>query len=174
FPDEARDVNAERLASYIRMQVAAGELIEWTVTVLAGGAEELTVAGLTVHTLERRPIDQGRGNSDRYRVKTILSPRDEAIDLDAAEYAGAVELSNQKRRTNGKPESDSPDGPEIRRIRGENPRRGLLLLYPLSPEKAQLGFQVPIFGVVVSFPDSGNGRSVRYRFNTVAERFELV
>jgi hypothetical protein len=174
FPDEARDVNAERLASYIRMQVAAGELVEWTVAVLAGDGEKLSVAELTVHTLERSPLDQGGRGSNRYRVKTILAPRDEAIDLNAAEYARAVELSNGKRRTKGKPESDTPDGPEIRRIRGENPRRGLLLLYPLSPEKAKLGFQVPIFGVVVSFPDSGSGRSVRYRFNTVAERFELV
>jgi hypothetical protein len=50
----------------------------------------------------------------------------------------------------------------------------LLLLYPLSPKKAGVEFDVPIFGVVVSFPDSGNGQSVRYRFNTVAERFEMA
>ncbi len=173
FPDEARDVNAERLASYIRTQIAAGELTEWTVAVLAGEGEDLPVGGSTFHTLERTPLDRGR-DAGRYIVKTILAPRDEAIDLSASEYAQATELSNIKRAANGKPPADAPDGPEIRRARGADPRRGLLLLYPLSPAKAGLNFQIPVFGVVVSFPDSGNGRSVRYRFNTVAERFELA
>ena len=59
-------------------------------------------------------------------------------------------------------------------MRGEDPRSGLLLLYPLSPKAAGLSFETPIFGVVISFPDSGNGQSVRYRFNTVAERFEMA
>src|SRR5262249_28351278 len=110
----------------------------------------------------------------RYIVKTILAPRDEAIDLDAAEYAEAIERSNHERARQGKDPTDGPDGFGIRQIRGKNPRRGLLLLYPLSPEKAGLEFKVPIFGVVVSFPDSNSGRSVRYRFNTVAERFEIA
>jgi Z1 domain len=173
FPEEARDVNAERLASYIRTQIAAGELTEWTVAVLAGHGETLSFSGKAFRTLERTPLDRGR-DAGRYIVKTILAPRDEAIDLSAFEYAQATELSNDKRAGKGKPSTDAPDGPEIRRTRGTDPRRGLLLVYPLSPAKAGLGFQIPVFGVVVSFPDSGNGRSVRYRFNTVAERFELA
>ena len=173
FPDEARDVNADRLASYIRAQIGTNELTDWTVAILAGDGEVLSFSGLQVHTLERSPIDRVRSR-DRYVVKTILAPRDEAIDLDAAQYGRAVALSNQKRAAKRKPEADTPDGPEIRRIRGENPQRGLLLLYPLSPAKANLTFKVPIFGVVVSFPNSDNGQSVRYQFNSVAERFELV
>jgi len=173
FPDEARDVNSERLASYIRAQIGAGELTEWTVAVTAGEGQVLEFAGMTFHTLERSPLDRGRA-AGRYIVKTVLAPRDEAIDLNAPEYGRAVELSNQKRTAKGKSEDDAPDGPEIRRVRGTNPRRGLLLLYPLSPEKAGLEFRIPIFGVVVSFPDSGSGQSVRYRFNTVAERFEMA
>jgi hypothetical protein len=173
FPDEARDVNAERLASYIRAQIGVGELTEWTVAVMAGDGEVLEFAGITFHTLERTGLDRGRA-AGRYIVKTILAPRDESIDLDTLEYGRAVELSNRKRTAKGKAEDDTPDGPEIRRIRGANPRRGLLLLYPLSPEKAGLQFKTPIFGVVVSFPDSGSGQSVRYRFNTVAERFEMA
>ena len=173
FPDEARDVNADRLASYIRAQIGTNELTDWTVAILAGDGEVLSFSGLQIHTLERSPIDRVRSR-DRYVVKTILAPRDEAIDLDAAQYGRAVALSNQKRAAKRKPEADTPDGPEIRRIRGENPQRGLLLLYPLSPAKANLTFKVPIFGVVVSFPNSDNGQSVRYQFNSVAERFELV
>jgi hypothetical protein len=65
-----------------------------------------------------------------------------------------------------------PDGPEIRRVQGKDPTRGLLLLYPLSPDAAGLKFSVPIFGVVVSFPDSNSGRVASYRFNTVEQRIE--
>jgi hypothetical protein len=173
FPDEARDVNAERLASYVRAQITVGELTEWTVAVLAGDGETLSFGGMTFHTLERKPLGRGRA-AGRYIVKTILAPRDEAIDLDAADYGRAVALSNEKRTAKGKPEADAPDGPEIRRVRGGDARRGLLLLYPLSPEKADVDFNLPIFGVVVSFPDSGSGQSVRYRFNTVAERYEMA
>jgi len=118
-------------------------------------------------------LDRGRA-AGRYIVKTILAPRDEAIDLDAADYGRAVELSNVKRAAKDKAEGDTPDGPEIRRVRGSDPRRGLLLLYPLSPANAGVDFEIPIFGVVVSFPDSGSGQTIRYRFNTVAERYEMV
>jgi len=166
-------VNAERLASYIRAQITVGELTQWTVAVLAGEGKPITFAGVTFHTLERQPLERGRA-AGRYIVKTILAPRDEAIDLDAADYGRAVELSNVKRAAKDKAEKDTPDGPEIRRVRGSDPRRGLLLLYPLAPEKAGVDFEIPIFGAVVSFPDSGSGQSVRYRFNTVAERYEMV
>ncbi len=169
FPDEAYDVNAERLASYIRAQMVAGELTEWTVAVLAGDGERLSFGEAIFDTVERKPLDRGRAVG-RYVVKTILNPPDEAIDLTPAEYARAVELSNRKRDREGKKPTDAPDGPEIRQVRGADPRRGLLLLYPLSPEKAQLEFKAPIFGVVVSFPDSGSGQSVRYQFGTVAQR----
>jgi hypothetical protein len=173
FPDEARNVNAERLASYIRAQIAAGELTQWTVAVLAGEGEALDFGGITFHTLARSPLSRGKAVG-RYVVKTILAPRDEAIDLDSAQYGRAVDLCNQKRVQNKDDPRDAPDGPEIRQVRGEDPRRGLLLLYPLSPRKAELHFEIPIFGVVVSFPDSGNGQTVRYRFNTVAGRLEMV
>src|SRR5262249_20445483 len=149
LPEEARDVNAERLASYVRAQIAAGELTEWTVAVLAGNGEPLPFRGRTFHTVERTPLERGR-DAGRYVVKTILAPRDEAMDLSAAEYAEATAYTNDKRAAKGKPPTDAPDGPEIRRARGADPRRGLLLLYPLSPTKAGLSFNVPIFGVVVS------------------------
>jgi hypothetical protein len=166
-------LSGERFAVSTRAQIAVRELTEWTVAVLAGHGEQATFGNMIFNTIERSPLERGRAVG-RYVVKTILAPRDEAIDLDVDEYAEAVELSNRKRAREGKEPSDAPDGPEIRRVRGSNPRRGLLLLYPLSPEKARLGFSVPIFGVVVSFPDSGSGQTIRYRFNTVAERLEMV
>lgn len=173
FPEEARDVNGDRLADYIRLQVPGGELTEWTVAVMAGEGEVLTYGGMEFHTLERAPL-AGVKRPGRYVVKTILAPRDEAIDLDERGYGEAVELSNKKREAKGRNPGDAPDGPEIRRVRGHDPRHGLLLMYPLSPRAAHLDYQTPIFGFVISFPDSGNGRSVRYRFGAVAQRLERV
>lgn len=171
FPDEARDVNAGRLSSYIREQVQAGELTTWTVAVLAGAGETMHVDRWTFKTIERQPIPRGAA-SGRYVVKTVLSPRDEAIDLSASEFERALDQTNRKRAKAGKEPTTTPDGPEIRRVRGENPKRALLLLYPLSPKTAGLVLKVPIFGIVISFPESRNGRSVRYRFNTVEQRLE--
>ncbi|WFU55724.1 Z1 domain-containing protein [Bradyrhizobium pachyrhizi] len=174
FPDEAWDVNAGRLSSYIREQLGAGELTDWTVAVLSGSGEPLPANGWTFTTIERAPLPRGEA-SGRYVVKTVLSPRDEAIDLDQSEFARALAATNQKRADAGKEEASTPDGPEIRKVRGENPKRALLLLYPLSPKNAKLdAVDVPIFGVVVSFPDSRSGRSIRYRFNTVEQRLEPV
>ncbi len=174
FPDKAPDINAARLSAYVREQLGAGELTDWTIAVLSGDGEALTVNGWTFKTIERKPLPRGKA-SGRYIVKTVLSPRDEAMDLDQAEFARALAATNSRRMKDGKEETTTPDGPEIRKVRGEDPRRALLLLYPLSPTKADLpDIDVPIFGIVVSFPESRNGRSVRYRFNSVEQRLEPV
>jgi hypothetical protein len=166
FPEESRDVNGARLSEFIRAQLPAGELTRWTVAVLSGSGESLSVDGWKFVTVERKAVSI----SPRYVIKTVLSPPDEALDLDKDDYEAALKITNQKRADKGKSEARIPDGPAIRQIRGRDPSRGLLLLYPLSPANAGLiDFTVPIFGVVVSFPDSGGGRSVRYRVNQVGQ-----
>jgi hypothetical protein len=171
FPEEARDVNASRLSSYIREQLSVAELTDWTVVVPSGNGETLGCNGWTFATIKRAPLKRAR-TTGRYVVKTILSPRDEAIDLTMDEYKEALEATNNRRTSSNKKSTDVPDGPEIRRMRGRNPKRALLLLYPLSPNAAEVDCPVPIFGVVVSFPDSSSGRAVSYRFNTVEQRLE--
>ena len=172
FPDEAHDVNASRLSTYIREQLKAGELTDWTVAVLAGAGESLTFNGWTFRTIERAPLPREK-DTGRYVVKTILSPRDETIDLTETEYTQALEETNRRRAQDPtKKPASVPDGPEIRRTRGKDPTRALLLLYPLSPNAAGLKFSVPIFEVVVSFPDSNSGRAASYQFNTVEQRIE--
>jgi hypothetical protein len=170
FPEEAYEVNAGRLRSYVRAQLRAGELTSWTVAVLAGDGESLTVNGWSFRTTGRDPLLRSN-DSGRYVVKTILSPRDEAIDLDASEFERALSETNKKRLSEGKKPATRPDGAEIRKVRGEDPKRALLLIYPLSPRKAGLpGVEIPIFGIVVSFPDSKSGRVAMYRFNKVEQR----
>lgn len=166
FPEQSRDVNGARISEYIRAQLPAGELTSWIVAVLSGDGDDFSVGDWNFATVERK----ADATSPRYVIKTVLSPPDEALDLDKDEHKAALEITNRKRAEKGKSETKTPDGPAIRQIRGRDPRRGLLLLYPLSPANAGLkDVKVPIFGIVVSFPDSGNGRSVKYRINKVGQ-----
>jgi hypothetical protein len=166
FPEESHDVNGARISEYIRVQIPAGELTNWTVAVLSGDGEPLPVGDWQFATVKRKPVS----TSPRYVIKTVLSPPDEALDLKGEEHKAALEVTNKKRSDKDKPKTTTPDGPAIRQIRGRDPTRGLLLLYPLSPDNAGLkDILVPIFGIVVSFPDSGNGRSIKYRINTVGQ-----
>jgi hypothetical protein len=170
FHEDSRDVNGGRLADYIRAQLLLDELVNWTIIVLAGSGKPLPVDGWKFTTVERAPVS----SHPRYVVKTVLSPPDEALDLTKEEYEQALELTNRKRAEKEKPATTVPDGPSIREVRGRGSKSGLLLLYPLSPDKAELPeIDVPIFGIVVSFPDSKNARSIKYRFNTVGQ-YELI
>ena len=151
FPEEARDVNAQRLASYVRTQIAVGELTSWTIAVLAGDGDPMDHKDWRFKSVERKSLPRGE-RLGRYAVKTLLSPQDEAIDLTPEEFRDALSDTNEKRRRKAKAGAfkpiTRPDGPEIRRVRGRDARRGLLLIYPLS---AGQPFKFPIFGVVVSF-----------------------
>ena len=171
FPEQSREVNGIRLAKYIREQLKVGELTDWTIAVPSGDGDPLPVNDWLFTTVKRTPIPRG-ADTGRYVVKTSLSPADEAIDLSEAEFKNALSETNRKREKAGKKEAKLPDGPEIRRTRGTNPKRALLILYALSPSTAGLDLKTPIFGIVVSFPDSQSGQTVRYVFNTTEQRFE--
>ncbi|KZD25693.1 hypothetical protein A4A58_04670 [Tardiphaga robiniae] len=173
FPEESRQVNGLRLAKYIREQIKVGELTDWTICLPAGAGEPLTVRGMEFTTVNRAPIPRGT-DTGRYVVKTSLSPSDETVDLSDEEFESALASTNRKRAANGGTKAKIPDGQEIRRTRGIDPKRALLILYPLSPSAAHLKLDVPIFAVVASFPESQSGQTVRYIFSTTEQRFELA
>lgn len=186
FAPESYDVSGVRMAEYIDAQAAVGELVDWTVVVPATGAgRPMKLGDHEVKTARRKVLDrEGRAaRKDRYVVGTILDPWDESIDLDAAQFAAALELTNRERAEKGLKPEDRPAGGPIRSIRGMgsaelgvagDPRRGLVIIYPLDPTEPAIDVDVPIVGVVVSFPGSDTARSVRYRFNTVLDRAELA
>lgn len=174
----ARKVNSALLADFVRAMANIGELTSWTVVLMGGGegasytfAGRLPIDGM----LERKPKDDGK---DRYSIGRLLSPRDEAIDLDAPAWQAAMELTlkawraDPARQQNGDEPSAPklPSGPAIRRVRGEGapgvikaPERGLLLIYPLDPEKAGLPKDCPpVVAFGVSFPTSSSGTKVEY------------
>ena len=138
---DALKVNGPLVAEFIRKMADVGELTSWTVAVIgAPEAEGRRVAdlGVLVPMLKRKAES---GDETRYSIGRLLSPRDEAIDLDSDAWAEALEVTRRAwtqdastRRSTTEPEF--PSGPSVRRVRGfggnggpAHPERGLLLLY---------------------------------------------
>ena len=155
------------------------ELTDWTVALIGGGtgaSHEIT-PGVAVDMLMRQTNTLDK---DRYAIGRLLSPRDEAIDLDEAEWHAALHLTRETWRSDPgrmqkQAEPDAPNGPAIRHVRGfgaegivAHPERGLLLLYLLDPAKSGIAEPLPpVLAFGVSFPGSNSGAKVDYRVNNV-------
>ncbi|MDO9520106.1 MAG: Z1 domain-containing protein [Pseudohongiella sp.] len=174
------------IADFIEEMNKDQELTSWTIALIGKeqAGKEQTLGGLMIKMLERRRAAE---HSDRYSIKTLISPRDQAIDLTEEEWLAALELSqktwrNDTDRNEGKERPSEPRGPQIRQILGQGAaeagisarrERGLLMLYLLDPEGAgvdQLMDANPIVAWAISFPSSSSERRVsnsRYIANSV-------
>jgi len=176
------------IADFIEEMNKGRELTSWTVALIGKDSgpddKDRTVGGCSVNMLQRKRTTE---HEDRYSIKTLISPRDQAIDLTEAEWKAALELSqkawrNDTDRNEGKEPPSEPRGPQIRRVLGEGvaeagipPRRerGLLMLYLLDPEGAgvdELKDADPVVAWSISFPSSTSERRVsnsRYIANSV-------
>ncbi len=178
---EAYKVNSALLAEFVKSMAAVNELTRWTVAVLGGGeGNPCSICdGVQVDML-KRAINGPREN--RYSIGRLLSPRDEAIDLDEPAWEAALAATRASwyadpARLRDSKEPNAPNGPAIRKIRGfgaegvtPHPERGLLLLYALDPLKAEAGFPAgtpPVIAFGVSFPGSDSGLKVEYKVNNV-------
>ena len=186
--EDAARANALVLAKYIRQQVQRAELLDWTVLLVGGeGADRATFGPWSVSTVVRQPKG-GYGDSanprvieagERFVIRRLLNPRDEAVDLgrDAYDAAMAATRSNppkRRRSIDGPPRS--PSGVYLR---GQRPaRQGLLLLYPLARrqgvqhegrtiEHVFLPVEPAPIGLGISFPDTVNAESVSYVVNSI-------
>ncbi|MFC3207984.1 hypothetical protein [Aquamicrobium soli] len=168
FPPESSDVDGKRMAAYITAQLEQGELTNWTIFVPAGVGVNVQVAGYTLRGVRRSPIS--RSTPARFITKSILSPLDEAIDLSDDQFARAQFETDRVLAEEGEQPADRPAGPWIRRVRGEDPRRGLLILYPIDPANAGLEPGIPLWGIVVSFPTSPTASAEWRLENTVQQR----
>ena len=169
FPPESSDVDGRRMAAYIRRQIAVSELTRWTVYVPSGRGSIISVAGCPLKSVERKELE--RSTPARFIVKSILSPLDEAIDLDDDQFGRALTETNRVLAEEEMPETDRPAGPWLRAARGEDPRYGLLILYPIAPENLDLpNGSPPAYGVVVSFPTSKTASSEQRLENAVRRR----
>lgn len=167
FPPESTDVDGRRMGAYVTAQLARGELTEWTIFVPAGTGAPVSVGGHSLRSVRRSPI---ASSDTRFITKSILSPLDEAIDLTDDQYRRALDATNSILEVKGEPPADRPSGPQIRTVRGNDPRRGLLLLYPIDPANAGLEPGTPVYGVVVSFPRSPTAAAEWRLENSVQQR----
>lgn len=164
------------IADFIEELNKDRELTTWTVALI--GKEqpgtENSVGGAMVKMLDRRRAAE---HADRYSIKTLISPRDQAIDLTEAEWKAALELSrktwrNDTDRNEGKEPPSEPRGPQIRHVLGNGVaeagiparrERGLLMLYLLDPagaEVPELTDADPVVAWAISFPSSNSERRV--------------
>jgi hypothetical protein len=161
-----RKVRTELLVSYIERQVVRQELIDWTVALISKQGQSVVYAALPVVPIERSlRIGTLSDGGDRYQIRRLLSPRDEAIDLDLPAWDRALDLTRAKWQADpGRGQDaappDEPGGREIRTCRAMT--SGLLLLYPLRLNDGSRELDHVVLGMGISFPESPNAPRVKY------------
>jgi len=177
----AHKVNNAMLAEFIRGMAQIGELTQWVVALIGVGTGNECVFTPTIKVY----MNKRSGNkqiADRYSIGRLLDPKDEAIDLDKAEWMAALAITKTTRRSDPSrlqdtKEPEMPNGPAIRTIRGKgtnniaaHPEKGVLLLYALDPLKADIELPdktTPVIAFGISFPFSDSGVKVEYKVNNV-------
>lgn len=176
---DSRKVKSDLLAEFIEEMSIAGELTSWTVAVVGGGTDKtFDVAGTPVRLMQRQ--NKSTDADDKYSIGRLLSPQDEAIDLDEAAWNAALDLTRRAwvkdpGRSGRKDPPEVPNGPAIRQIKGlgadgiaPRPERGLLIISLLDPENSGVsGVELPVTAFAISFPSSNAGKSVPYLVTNV-------
>ena len=177
--DSAVRVHSRILREFIEAQVEVDELVSWTVALISGGrGGQHVLGGHNISLTERSPSNRGAPltETDRYVIRRLLAPRDEAIDLERDDYESALRVTvdswrEDAGRSRRQEKPTTPSGPSIRERR--NARNGLLLLYPLSPAGDHVDGEVPVIGFGISFPKSPSARTVTYTVNNVYSQQEF-
>lgn len=169
-PDTLVRVEPNNLLQFIDVQIANGELTNWSVGVMSKSETKerykIEINGET--------LDIGywlRSNADErtdaitffIRKNHIISPKDEFIDLSVEQYKTALQRTIEFHQHNNKEyKNDYPKG-DIVRNEFRDPKNPLLLIYFLDPEGANLPKgSDPLVGFAISFPKSRFNSSVRY------------
>lgn len=187
----AQKVNSKLLADFISAKQKEGELVRWTIALIGAAQEGGSPTGWTFchkyrinRLVERNQEEAVKG--ERYSISRLISPRDESIDLDKAQWDEAMRFTlkdwedNPTRTVKGmqvpKKMPEQPGGVWIRHVRGGGEGsnvhgsrdRGLLLLYPMDPQGAGLpAGSSPMVGFGISFPVSGSLTTVEYKVDHV-------
>ena len=171
----SRKARGDYLARYIRSQNNLGGLVSWTVALISNtSGEPLELGGWRVYPLTRAShLADSWDATSVYRIRRLVSPMDEMIDLTDNQQKRALEQTLRQHqeqpdtsRHRGLPRR--PNGPNIRRAR--DPRNGLLLLYPLLETDDE---GLPFVGFAISFPAAERDTPVEYIVNTVYWQEEL-
>ncbi|MFJ5267810.1 Z1 domain-containing protein [Streptomyces sp. NPDC088358] len=146
FHENSPENDAELIIGYIRKRVAANSLRRWNVAVVGNprGVEDFTfTSGVTVGRNVRARLADNTPSPDFADIKTLMSRRDAAVDLDGDTAKLTEKGIMDMRRT-------------------KLPDTGLLVLYPIdkasepSPSKtlrAPLNAEEHVIGVGLVFPE---------------------
>ena len=173
----SRKARGDYLAGYIRSQNAIGGLVSWSVALISNpsGEPSAELGGWRVYPLRRAPhLQDSADRAAVYRIRRLVSPTDEMIDLTEDQRKQALEQTvrqhqdhTEESRHRAVPTRAS--GPNIRHAR--DARNGLLLLYPLQERDAE---GLPFVGFAASFPAAESDTPIDYIVNTVYWQEELV
>ncbi len=169
-PDSLVRVDPANLLQFIDVQIANGELTNWSVALMskADTNERFTIDknGHIVNIgywFRRNATERTDSTTFFIRKNHIISPKDEFVDLEPEQYRAALERTIAFHQHNNKEyKNDYPKG-DIVRNEFRNPKNPLLLIYFLDPEGADLpkGSDA-LVGFAISFPGSRFNSSVRY------------
>jgi len=181
----ATKVSSKALIEFIQEMNKDGYLSQWTVS-LIGAVDKVGDKRtpyqfgekLLIPSISRANINEEL--KDRYSIKVLTSPRDEAIDFSSAYYKEAHELSVKIRaedaaRTGevvkGDAKTASLKGIAARTVRAKHPGssidRGLLNIYVIDSSALEVSKTTPVIGFSVSLPFTRTGKTVKYKVNHV-------
>ena len=173
----SRKARGNYLAGYIRSQNALGGLVSWSVALISNpsGEPSAELGGWRVYPLRRAPhLQDSADRAAIYRIRRLVSPTDEMIDLTEDQRKQALEQTVQQHEDHTEESRHRAvptraSGPKIRRAR--DARNGLLLLYPLQERDAE---GLPFVGFAASFPAAESDTPIEYVVNTLYWQEELV
>ena len=177
FLDEYRAGKAARvqpkfMAGYIRECARAGELGNWTVRVVSNSQKNIPakIGPYEIGLVKREDLNDP-SDPDRYRIRRLVSPTDEAKDLvqGGVQWKRALEATIEDAKgkigRDGKlrPTPTFPVGPALRRIR--TPDQAHLLIYPLAnPKNDKAPDDPPVVAFAISFPHSAHAAETRFGY----------
>lgn len=177
---ESLKVNSTLLAGFIEKMSRYGELTDWTIAVMSGSSIRQHEVGGEVLNLVVRSANNIL--ADRYAIGRLLSPKDEALDMDESAWVAALALTHKIWESGENPRKarvspSIPSGSAIRRVRGlgadgvtPHPERGVLIFYMLDPHELDSTFTdetPPVVAFAISFPGSNSKNKIEYMVNNI-------
>lgn len=163
--EDSPDLDRKMLLRYLDSQVQEDSLLLWSVAVVGGDREEVSLGGLQVPAVVRSRLNDD--NYVRADIKTLMSRQDRALDLPLTPQ-DARDLSEEGLIQERNKDTTHRD-------------RGLLVLYPIDrvstpvrpqtsdrPDRVALGAVLPVIGLGLVFPGEAQ------RKNRVAAEYVAV
>jgi hypothetical protein len=193
--EASKKVKTKLLGDYVRAENVEGRLKDWTVFVASGDSPTNgSLGSARFNLIERSWHLAGRAGTktneklgfmrqNHFRIRRLVSPADESVDLTGEQISHALERTVTAWRQDPGTRENPPERPAGYWLRRERPSTsGLLMLYPLDPankvgsddivgtDKVEPEARdVPILGFAISFPyvDPKQASQVRYVVNNV-------